>query len=142
MENCQYYVRVMAYDQDQRIRKDHYLNNDDNKDETKFKQYIDDRMNVGLNPEYKCIESMETILMQKDDKCNIIDFKGSEIAIISSFQQLFDLYLTVSTHKDLSQWIWLKHWNIMTLEEKLEKYEKYLSHELHSFLIKQRQRFL
>ena len=132
MNNYQYYVRVIAYDQDQRIRKDYYLE-DDKKEEIGFNHYIDDRMNVGLDPEYNYIETMDTILMQKGDKYDIMDYKGSEIATFFSFQQLFDLYLTISKNKELSEWIWLKTWITMTMEQKMKKYEKYFSHELHFF---------
>ena len=49
---------------------------------------IDNKMNI-----YQYIESMDIILMQRAAGYNIIDFKGSEIATISSFQQLFNLYM-------------------------------------------------
>ena len=81
--------------------------------------------------------------METEDSYDVMDFKSSEIATISSYQQLFDYYMTINDEFswNLLQWIWLKNWNILSMDDKLKKYEKYLSHELHLFLMKKDNEF-
>jgi hypothetical protein len=64
---------------------------------------------------------------------NILDLNNTEMMIVDQQSTLLELLKLVSGRRDLDEWDFLKRWDIMDSAEKLKKYDKYISHELHLF---------
>ena len=78
----------------------------------------------------------------KGKSLDIKDLTSTEIQVVDSLQKLFELekQLLVGNGTDydngrtFDHWAFLKNWNTLTHEEKLDKYDKNASHELNVFL--------
>jgi hypothetical protein len=64
---------------------------------------------------------------------NIADLNNTEMTIIDHQSGLMEILKLISGRRDLDEWDFLKRWETMESDEKLKKYDKYISHELHLY---------
>ena len=72
--------------------------------------------------------------LQKGNKLEIPDLRTTDMKIISSRGQFMDILKLLTNNCMLDDWDFVKHWELLTAEEKLKHYDKYISHELNLFI--------
>ena len=66
-----------------------------------------------------------------------IDLIRSDFETMANFEKLFDFVASrCNSHKNVLQWLFLTKWHQLDFDEKLDKYQEYLSYELHLFTFK------
>jgi len=79
------------------------------------------------------IHQRSTQLLSQGQSHEIEDPKNTEHCIVADLQTVYLMAKTISSSAVLNEWDFLINWHSMSPKEKLQKYNKYLGHELNVF---------
>ncbi|ETO22125.1 hypothetical protein RFI_15080, partial [Reticulomyxa filosa] len=99
-------------------------------------KYRDVRMHPGLNPQKHFVEQRQIELVKNatNDKVVVEDFKTSQAEVFESLEHVFSLYRSLTKNDQLLEWSFLHQWNKLTDADKLQKFNKFFSHEFNFFI--------
>eukprot|EP01084_Bolivina_argentea_P315992 547634_1 len=102
------------------------------------RQVINEESIKNINKVVLKQENRSIILLEKNNKHIIDDFKSCEIQTYDTIKDIFSLLSALSKdnglESDLKQWSFLCGWNKMDNTQKLRKYDEFFCHELNLFL--------
>eukprot|EP01083_Nonionella_stella_P032967 90269_1 len=100
-------------------------------------EYVDTRLLPGFDATKNFTEQREIeLICDKGETVCIPNYKQSQIEVYSSLNAVFELYRTLSNNKTLEEFSFLfdSNWKSLGNDDKLQKINKYLCHEVHFFL--------
>ena len=133
-------VRILACDEETCIMNSIILNNGVDTDNFTYNDIRMKNDNTQTNSSsYVYLDTYNTIALTNNDEYKLYSYNENFVTMISysNFHDYFRLMQSTSEHTILLQkWLFLKEWKNYDMKTKMEKYEEYLSHELHFYLYK------
>ena len=98
--------------------------------------YRDIRLSPGLDINKSFTEQREiAILLKPKQEFKIVDYLTSSVETYQTILDLFNLLQTISGNNELKEkWSFLHQWDKFNDEQKMNKYEDFMCHELNLFL--------
>lgn len=93
----------------------------------------DTRLAESRSQDKYCIHQRVARPLAAGQSLAVLDPKNTELSAVADLHSIFLMVKTISENSALSEWDFLLRWHALTPKEKLQKYNKYLGHELNVF---------